>query len=273
MTKLLVIPNNNNIDDILDKVDGILFGIKGYSVNTYNIDIKDLEIINSKIKEKNKELFISLNKNMTNDDIEALKEILLLIDKLNIKGIFYADTCFINLKKELNIKTDLVWSNEHLTTNYATINFWHNYGVNYTYLAAEITKKEIIEIKENTPVKLIVPIFGYLPMYVSFRHNVKNYLKTFKIESNPKTYYIEKEGNIYPIVDDELGTVVYSSKPLDGYEEYKEIGVDYVTLNEFNIPKETFIKVIDRYKGETKKYDLESDKGFLYQTTIYKVKK
>ena len=34
----------------------------------------------------------------------------------------------------------------------------------------------ILEIRKNTQVKLMVNIFGYLPMFVSKRHIVKNYL-------------------------------------------------------------------------------------------------
>lgn len=270
MSKLLILPNNKDIKDLIDKSDAFLFGIKGYSVNVpCEIELIELE----ELTKYNKEIFISLNKNMRNEDIPKIKEILLEIDKLNIKGIFYADTCFINLKKELNIKTDLVWSQEHLTTNYSTINFWKQYGVNYTYLSSEITLNEIKEIRKNTDVKLIVPIFGYLPIFVSFRHAVKNYLKTFNLSDNSKINYIEKEGNTYPIIDDELGTTVYSNNILDGYLEYKELEIDYVTLNEFNIDREVFLKVLDKYNGMNSNYELETDKGFLYKETIYKVKK
>jgi len=273
MAKLLVLPNNKNIEEIIDKVDGFLFGIKGYSVNVPCVlELEELKEINDIVNKHNKELFISLNKNMINGDIDKLKEILLFLDKLNIKGIFYADTCFINLKKDLNIKTDLVWSNEHLITNYSTINFWNKFGVNYAYLSGEITLNEINEIRKNTNVKLIMPIFGYLPMFISFRHGVENYLKTFDIKDNSKINYIEKENKIYPIIDNELGTEVYSSEILDGFEEYKNLDIDYVTLNEFNIDRETFIKVLDRYNNKESNYELNTDKGFLYKSTIYKIK-
>jgi len=273
MAKLMVLSSNTDIFDLLDKTDAFLFGLKGYSVNVpCVIEINELEEINKIIKKNKKELFISLNKNMINSDIDKLKEILLYIDKLDIKGIFYADICFINLKKELNIKTDLVWSQEHLTTNYATINFWKQYGVNYTYLSGEITLKEIKEIKNNTKVKLIVPIFGHLPMFVSFRHVVKNYLETFNLKDNSKLNFIEKENKIYPIIDDEIGSTVYSDFVLDGYNDYKNLDIDYVTLNEFNINRKDFLKILDKYKNKNPN-SLKTNTGFLHQATIYKVKK
>lgn len=266
MSKLLVIPNLIT-EDILNKCDAVLIGLKGYSVNVpCTLELEEIEKLNI-----DKELFLALNKNMKNEDVENLKEILPKLDKLNIKGIFYADACFINLKKDLNLNVDLVWSNEHLVTNYATINFWHKYNVNYAYLSGEITLEEIKEIKKNTDVKLFVSIFGHIPMFVSFRHAVKNYKKTFNIKDNSKNYYIKNE-EVYPIIDDELGTTVYSNYILDGYEEYKTLDIDYVTLNEFNIDHETFIKVLKKYNNLESNYDLDTSKGFLYQSTIYKVK-
>lgn len=269
MNKLLVMPSNLEIEELLEYSDAFLFGLKGYSVNIpCEISLEKLK----KMTNYSKEIFISLNKNMFNKDIDNLKNILIEIDKLNIKGIFYADTCFINLKKELNLKTELVWSNEHLTTNYSTINFWNNYGADYAYLSSEITKEEIKEIIKNSKSKIIVPIFGHLPMFVSLRHAVKNYLKTFNLNDNSKINYIKKEGKIYPIIDNEIGTVVYSDYILDGYEELNEIKASYITLNEFNIKRSDFIEVLKKYNNMNSNYELNTSKGFLYQSTIYKVK-
>lgn len=268
MQKLLVMPNNTDISELDKYADAYLFGLKEYSVNVpCEITLEELKSIKT-----DKEIFLSMNRNMVNKDISKLKKILKDIDNYNIKGIFYADTCFVSMKEELKFKTDLVWSQEHLTTNYATINFWNKFGVNYAYLSGEITKEEIIKIILMSKSKIIVPIFGYLPMYVSKRHAIKNYLKTFKLKDNSKINYLEKENNLYPIVDNEIGTFVYSDFILDGYEEIDEIKANYVTLNEFNIDRNIFINVLKKYKGEDVTYELNTSKGFLYQATIYKVK-
>ena len=79
-------------------------------------------------------------------------------------------------------------------------------------LSSEITLDEVKEIEKEAKAKLMLPVFGYLPMFVSRRHLVKNYLETFNLEDNSKINYIEKEGKIYPIIDNEEGTIAYSSK-------------------------------------------------------------
>ena len=180
----------------------------------------------------------------------------------------------LQLKKELNLKTDLVWSGEHLTTNYETINNWYEEGALYTYISSDITLKETKEIIKNTTSKLIMPIFGYIPIFVSKRHEIKNYLDNFKLSDNSHINFIEKEDDIYPIMDTKEGTVVFSNKILNGYNEYKNLDIDYVTINSFLIEDDKIIKVLKTFKDK-KIDDFEfenSDKGFLYRNMIYKVK-
>ena len=61
--------------------------------------------------------------------------------------------------------------------------------------------------KQNTKAKLIVPIFGYLPVCIK-RHLIKNYLDYFNVKDKSEINYILKEGNKYPITDDNNGTSV-----------------------------------------------------------------
>lgn len=279
MHKIIVIPNNKEMLNI--DCDAILLGINGYSVNMpFYIEIEDLEEIT---KKTNKEIFISLNKNIFNDEIEELKKILLKLNEYNIKGVFYYDISIVNLKEKLDLKYDLVWNQEHLTTNYLTINYWLNKGVKYTCLSNEITLREINEIKENTKSKLILPMFGYVPMMNSKRNLVNNYIKEFNLKDNSKINYIEKEEKIYPIIDNENGTAVYTDKILNGINDVMDIEIDYILLNSFLINENDFEKVLNMFKTVTKNNKQEyyneinnmfnSDTLFLHKETVYKVKK
>ena len=111
---------------------------------------------------------------------EKVKKILIELDNYKIKGVLYYDVAVLNIYRSLKLKYDLVWGCEHYATNYNTINYWHSFGVNYAYLSSDITLQEIIDITKNTKSKLMVNLFGYLPMFVSKRHIVKNYLNYFK---------------------------------------------------------------------------------------------
>ena len=252
MTKLLIFPSSiKQIDDTLHLTDGYILSIKDLSVNSpFYMDINSLEEIVLKLKRNQKQIFMSLNKNMFNSDLDNLKETLLKIDKLNIDGIFYYDISVLSLVKKLNLDIDLVWSQEHMTTNYLTCNYYNEKKVKYVYLSSEITLNEILEISKKTKMLTIMPVFGYLPMFNSKRHIVKNYLETFNINDNSKINYIEKENKKYPIIDEKDGTTVYSSNIMCALEEFLMLNnnIDYVTLNSFNIDNNKFKEALECFR-------------------------
>ena len=281
--KLILIPKNKEEIKLTDHlVDGFILGIDGLSTNlpTY-FSLEDVKEI---LKLTDKEIFISLNKNMHSKDLNLLKTTLLELEKINIKGILYYDVSLVNLKQELNLKKDLVWNGEHLVTNSESINFWKDEGVNNAYLSNDITKEEVIKIKEEVNIDLMMDVFGYVPIFTSYRHLVKNYLKTFSLKDDSKINYIEKEGKIYPIVD-YINTTVYSNNILSLALEYLELSdISYGVINSFNIDTDLIVKVIeifkninkenvDEYKLELSKYFDNIDNGFLDKETIYKVVK
>lgn len=283
--KLLIMPKSiDQIESLIEDIDGVIVGIKDLSINQpayFTLD--EIKKINEIIKNNGKEIFVSLNKNMFNKDLEILEYTLLQLDNLKLNGILYYDIAIVNFKKNLKLVTPLVWNQEHLTTNYLTSNFWYEYGAKYTMLSSEITIDEINEIALNANAKTMVPIFGYLPMFVSRRHLVKNYLDTFKIKDDSNINYIEKEDKMYAIIDSNDGTIAYSNKCLNGINETLKLNVDYIVLNSFNINNATFKRVVSMYnivnesnvqefKEEIDKM-LETDTGFLYKETIYEVKK
>ncbi len=267
--------------------DGVILGIKSLSVNLpFYIELEDLQDYMD-LKKRGKKIFIMLNKNMHNKDLEKLKKTMLELEQYSIDGVFYYDISVVNLKEKLQISYPLIWSQEHLTTNAGTCNFWAQHGIEGVYLSSEITLNEIEEIRKNTNVSLFVNIFGYLPMFDSKRHLVKNYLKCFRLTENGNLYYLKKEGNEYPIVDDENGTTVYSAHILNAAKEVlklQQIGTEYVVLNSFLIEEEAFHQIVHLLQNltEENQEQIENtinklcrqnvDKGFLYKETIYKIK-
>ncbi len=280
---ILTIPNNiDEINKTKDIVDGFIIGIKNLSVNTnFNIDVENLDILNTI---KDKDIFISLNKNMHNKDLPLVEDILKKLNNYNIKGVLFYDIGVLNIYKRLNLNYDLVWNQEHLSTNYNTINYYNSCGARYAYISSDITIDEIDTIIKKSKSKLMVTLFGYLPMFVSKRHIVKNYLEYFNLEDNSKINYIKKEGKTYPIIDSDIGTSVYSNNILNGLMGVIRLNIDYIVLNSFNIDEDKFIEVIKMFKSVTKdnfkEYNdkLNSmfsniDNGFLNTKTIYRVKK
>jgi len=288
MTKILTIPANySQLDYCIKNSDGIIIGITGLCTNNpFSITFDELKDI---IKNNpNKDVFVSLNKNFDNDSLVELEKTLVSLENVDCKGILYYDISIVNIKKRLGLKKPLVWAQEHFTTNYNSVNYWYQFGALYALLSSEITLEEIVNINTDSKAELIVPIFGYLPMMVSKRRVVTNYLKTFDIKSNSSLHYLIMDSEKYPIIDNEDGSYIFSSKILNGLEQMDiliEENISYVTLNGFNITDESFKKVInmyvnfdvnniDEYNKELEKlFENNINQGFLFKETIYKVKK
>lgn len=281
MKKLLVMPKTlDEINKLTNSVDGFIIGIKNFCINT-NYEIDDLSILK---KINSKEIFISINKILSSEELDEVKKIMLDLNNYNIKAVMYYDIAILSFYNELNLNYDLVWDQEHATTNYNTINYYYDKGVKYTHISNDITYKEIKNITKNTDSKLMLTVFGYLPMFASKRHIVKNYLDYFKLSDDSSINYIEKEDKEYPIIDSSIGTVVYSNNILNGIKEYFSLDIDYGIINSFNIDFKLLLKVINLFKEANDSNVLWSrtqinkmfkniDYGFFYTETIYKVKK
>lgn len=286
--KLMIMPNSlDMVKNMIDKYDAVMIGIENLSINMPKYySYEEFKEMYDICKQNGKEVFVALNKNMHNKDLDYLKEIMFKLEYLDVSGIMYYDVALVNIKLENNLKTSLVWGQEHLTTNAITSNFWNSYGADYTLVSSEITSDEVLEMQKESKSKLIVTVFGHLPMFVSERHLVKNYLKTFDLKDNSEINYIENSGNIYPIIDNDLGTISYSSHVLNGINEvlkFREIGINYILLNPFLISDNDFKIVLDLFnsvnRDNVENYSKQieemfnTDYGFFNKETIYKVKK
>ena len=243
--KLLIPYNEETYNDSLKYTDSYLIGIKGYTVNMgYLVTEKDLNTVIEKIKKDNKQIFININKNMFNKDLEKLKKLLKDLNNKDIKLCFY-DVSIIEIVREEKLNIDLVWHQEHATTNYLTINYWKEKGCKYTFLSNEITKEE--------------------------RPLITNYKKYFNIKDDSKIYNLEYQDKLYPIIEKEEFLESYDAKIRNAYD----IKVDYNYLNDFLIEKEKFIEVLKCYKERNfKKLEtlFEKYEGFLKEKTVYRVK-
>lgn len=283
MKKIIIIPSNEEVFNKTKKIaDGYIIGIENLCTNnSLCINMQNMNLLN---KLSNKEIFISINKNMNTKELQLVKEYLLLLNNYSIKGILVYDIGVFNLYKKLNLNYDIYWSQEHLTTNYASINYWNNEGFSGVYISNDITKEEIGETLDNIDCKTMMTLFGYIPMFVSKRHAVTNYLNYFNLKDNSDINYIQKEGNTYPIVDNNIGTICYSGNILNGIRTYLDLNINYCVLDSFDIDLNKFIKVVELFKNVNEnnidKFEEKINKlfknvsdGFLNTKTIYRVKK
>ncbi len=283
--KVLVGLNNKNILDYLDYTNSFIIGLKEFSINYLEYSLDEIK----KLQENypNIEIFVSINKNIFNDDLEALKNNLIELNKLNIKGLLFYDLSILSIVKDNNLSIPLIWGQEHMTTNYNTCNYYYDKGCKYVYISSEITVDEIKEIKEKSNISIMSFLLGYPEVSFSKRKLLTNYFLSRKEEKNNDWYVISSDNQSYYIKESNLGTRILYGKVLNGIMPYMDLKdtIDYGIFNEELMNHELFIKCLrvfkDLEKNNISKEDANNeiinltgsnDTVFYYKKTIYKVK-
>ena len=274
--KILVVPTSTNIKKYEKNAQAFLFGLKNFSYTTkINLNINQIK----KIKQQtDKEIFIKIDKNIFNKDLEKLKQNLIELDKLNINGIMFYDLSVMSIAKNLNLKTPLIWNQNYFVTNYKTCKYYEKEGIQGAVISSEITKEEILEIRKNTKLTLFVNIFGYQMMAFSKRKLITNYFKYLKKKNLKKKNYIIEKDKKYRIIETQEGTIILSDKLLNGIK-YKQLfednNINYLILDQTMIKDRPFLKILDIINNN-KQEEIpikNTDELFLNKKTIYKVKK
>ena len=268
MKKILV--KINNSDDLLLNCDGFIIGYKDFSIlfsKTY-----DISSIKKIINNTDKEVYVSLNRPVFNDELELYKEELLKLDKLGLNGIIIGDIAALTY----NLKNNLILDQMHLNNSYYTLNHYYNNGLYGAIITNDITLDEINEIKSNTNVVLFKQVFGYPHLSTSKRKLITNYFKHFNMNKNSNYYEIkeDKKDDYYKIVEDSFGTHILGDKPLNllGIN----INTNYYIIDGFML--DNIKEVVDIFMNndiEKKEYldnKYNASLGFINKETIYKVK-
>lgn len=274
--KILIKPKYTYLK-LYKNADAFLFGIKKLSsFQTKEITIKKLtRIVN---KYKNKEIFVSIDKNIFNKDLELLEQSLIAISKLNIKGLFFYDLAVLYLVEKLKLNIPLIWNQDFLTTNHETCSFYEKQNVKGVKISSVLTTNEIIEISEKTKLTTFVDIFGYQLMAFSNRKLITNYFSYINKKNIRKNNYIIERNKKYLIKENTSGTMFISDYILNGYSKIEKLkNIDYLIANEFMINHFKFNQTINILKNQDNKDKLQDlyknlSTGFFDQKTIYKVK-
>lgn len=284
--KLLVELQKQDITETV-AADGLILALKDFSVQSPTTYTKEeiKEIISTN---PDKEIFISINKNIFNRELETLKDVLLYLDTLRINGIFFYDLAILQLKKELNLKLDLVWNQTYMVNNYKTCNYYHQKGVKYALLSKEITLEEILEIVAKSTITTMVEVLSMPSVAFSKRSLVTNYYHNLAKSPHHKITVTEKATKQeYEVIEDENGTNFFLKSITNGTVVIKSLyenNVPYIIMREYGIDSATFKELIE----DTKKYiegncqdtnyllkyqKLGNDTNFFFKKTIYQVKK
>lgn len=283
--KVLVEVASKNIDSYVGCCDGILLGLSSYSVlNAVGFTVEEVSSIAKEYPTL--EIFVKMDKNFMNDEVDSLKDVLVELDQLPIEGVFFYDMAVLEIKQELSLALPLVWSQTHMVSNYRTCNYFLEQGVNYALLSKEITLDEIEDISEKSDISTIVEVVSHPSVGYSRRKLVSNYYRDLEEEGNSTLSILERITNQkYIVKEEDAGTGFLLDQVMNGTSviaSLHRMNVDYVLLREEGISDflellldtKTYVDCGCKDTNYVEKYKkLGDNTGFFFKKTIYRVKK
>ena len=255
-----IIINISNQDQINKLVSHGIFNflvpLKNYCVGYEEVDIKTIKLLKGNI-------YLLVNRVLTNDDLSELSDLLKQIN--NIKGIFFEDLGVFELIKDMNIEK--IYFPNHFATNYASINSFLDKSIDSVVASNEITLEEIKEIAQKVNKGIILQVFGYNQIMYSRRNLISNFNKEYDLDlelDNEITDLVTKKN--LNIKENNYGTVIFDEKIYNNLELLnitKNIKFYYINSTYLNL--DSILDILNNNDNSI------GSNGFLNKKTVFKV--
>ncbi len=207
--------------------DAVYVGGKTFSLRAFSDNFSEEELIEA-VKYTHglgKKIYVTVNAFMKNADFEKLGDYFKFLYGAGVDAVIVTDPGAIYLAKSVAPNLELHLSTQANTLNKLSCKFWAQQGVKRIVLARELSLREIKEIKDfNDGLELEAFIHGAMCISYSGRCLLSNYLtgrdsnRGECVQACRWNYGIKdlsKEGDYFPIEEDERGTYILNSKDLN----------------------------------------------------------
>ena len=207
--------------------NAVYLGGKEFSLRALSDNFTDDEII-AAVKyahERNVKVYVTVNIFARNYDFDKAAEYFKFLYSADVDAVLITDVGLISLCKSVAPKLPIHLSTQANTLNKYAVKFWKDYGLERVVLARELSLDEIKEIHEFCPeIELEAFMHGAMCISYSGRCLLSNYLNGRDanrgecVQACRWSYEIReksKDGDFYPIEQDDKGTYVLNSKDLN----------------------------------------------------------
>ena len=158
--------------------DAVYIGGQQYSLraNANNASIEDLKEGCSFAHKMGKRVHLTLNIVFHNEDMDGVEKYIKDVVDAGIDAFIVSDPFIISYIKTNFPNVEVHLSTQNSTSNYETVNFFKNEGIDRVVLARELGKKDIKEIIDKTGVDIEVFIHGAMCTCFSGRCALSNYV-------------------------------------------------------------------------------------------------
>jgi U32 family peptidase len=216
--------------------DSVYFGMKDFSLRSFagNFSLEEADTAMKYLHGKNKKGYVTLNiypySNEYNGIIKLAKE----LEGMKADAFIISDLGVINELKRNGIKTPIHISTQANTMSYQTILAYKELGAKRVNLARELSLEQIKEIQNNLKGEVETEVFmhGSVCFSYSGRCAISDYMTGRRANrgecTHPcrwKYYLVEetREGQFYPVFEDNRGLYFFNNKDLALFPFVKEL--------------------------------------------------
>ena len=216
--------------------DAVYVGGTQFSMRTSpkNFDFEELKKAVELTHKYGKKLYLTCNILPQENQLSLLCEFLKKAEESKVDALIIADMGVLALAKKYAPNTAIHMSTQVGIVNSESAKALNALGASRVVLARELSFAEIIEIRKNIPADLEIECFVHGAMCVSFsgRCLISEYLTGRDPNrgdcSQPcrwKYHLMEenREGNFYPVFEDDGGTYLYNSRDMSMIEHIPEL--------------------------------------------------
>ncbi|BDR80649.1 peptidase U32 [Clostridium tetani] len=267
---------------ILFGADAVYLGGSKLNLRAFADNFTDEELIEGIefAHSRGKRVYVTVNVFPHNEDLEGLEPYLKDLENMKVDAIIVSDPGIIMTAREVAPKLEIHLSTQANNVNWKSAIFWHKQGVKRIVLARELSFEEIKGIREKLPedCELEAFVHGSMCMSYSGRCLLSNYMTGRDANRGEcaqpcryKYYLMEekREGQYFPVFQDERGTYILNSKDLCMIKHIPELV--RCGINSFKIEGrmkssyyvasvvKSYRQALDAYIEDTKNYKFNED--------------
>lgn len=249
-------------------IGGERFGLRANATNFTLDEIKEGCSFAHKL---NKKVYLTLNIVFHNEDIDEVEDYIKEVVDAGIDAFIVSDPCIISYIKE-NFDVEVHLSTQNSTTNYETVKYFKDEGVDRVVLARELSKSEIKKIIDKIGVDIEVFIHGAMCTCFSGRCALSNYVTNRDANRGGcaqvcRFSFINKDNKEFTMATKDLNMARYITDLIDiGVVSLKVEG-RMRSLYYLATVIGTYRKIIDDYYND----DLTEEKLNIYEERLSRV--
>jgi len=204
----------------------------GLRVRAGNFDLASMEQAVNFLHSNDKKGYVTVNAFLKNGELDGVRDYIGELASIKPDALIISDPGVFKIARETAPQIPVHISTQANVTNISAVDFWHSLGAERVILAREVTGEEAAYICRNSKCEVEVFVHGAMCISMSGRCLISNYMTGRDANAgdcaqscrwNYSLVEKTRDGQYFPVQEDERGTYFYNSKDLCLIEHVEEL--------------------------------------------------